>query len=189
MDIWAETEVMERSQTYGHLGGLRWWKGARHTDIWEEVVSGRDNSRCKVLDSWVRLACFRNPKKATTSDLQQGKWMSQEMSGKAGRLAKLCRLQSGDFVLSEIGSSRRMWAGEWHDSNYFFKKLFIFGCAGSFALCGLSLVVASKGFSLRGHLLLQGTGSRRAGFSSCGTWAYLLWGMWNPPGPGIKLIH
>ena len=40
----------------------------------------------------------------------------------------------------------------------FLKKLFIFGSAGSFALCGLSLVVASKGFSLRGHLLLQGNG-------------------------------
>ena len=55
-----------------------------------------------------------------------------------------------------------------------FKKLFIFGSAGSFALCGLSLVVGIEGFSLRWLLLLQSTGFRRAGFSSCGAWAYLL---------------
>ena len=44
---------------------------------------------------------------------------------------------------------------------------------------GLSLAAASGGcsslrcvgFSLRWLLLLQSTGSRRAGFSSCGTWA------------------
>ena len=35
-----------------------------------------------------------------------------------------------------------------------FKKLFIFGSAGSFALCGLSLVVGIEGFSLRWLLLL-----------------------------------
>ena len=47
------------------------------------------------------------------------------------------------------------------------------------AVCGLSLVAASEGysslwcvgFSLRWLLLLQSTGSRRVGFSSCGTWA------------------
>ena len=51
------------------------------------------------------------------------------------------------------------------------------------AVRGLSLVVASGGysslrcvgFSLRWLLLLQGTGSRRTGFSSCGTWAQQLW--------------
>ena len=45
--------------------------------------------------------------------------------------------------------------------------------------CGLSLVAASggysslrcAGFSLRWLLLLRSTGSRRAGFSRCGTWA------------------
>ena len=44
---------------------------------------------------------------------------------------------------------------------------------------GLSLLVVSggyswlgcAGFSLRWLLLLRSTGSRRAGFSSCGTWA------------------
>ena len=46
------------------------------------------------------------------------------------------------------------------------------------AACGLSLVVASRGcsllrcvgFSLLWLLLLRSTGSRCAGFSSCGTW-------------------
>ena len=45
--------------------------------------------------------------------------------------------------------------------------------------CRLSLVAASGGyssfrcggFSLHGLSLFQSTGSRRAGFSSCGTWA------------------
>ena len=49
--------------------------------------------------------------------------------------------------------------------------------------CRLSLVVASggysslwcAGFSLRWLLLLRSTGSRHAGFSSCGTWAQQLW--------------
>ena len=47
------------------------------------------------------------------------------------------------------------------------------------AVCGLSLVAASRGysslrctgFSLQWLLLLQSTGSRHTGFSSCGTWA------------------
>ena len=47
------------------------------------------------------------------------------------------------------------------------------------AACRLSLVAAGggysslqcAGFSLRWLLLLQSTGSRRAGFSSCGSWA------------------
>ena len=51
------------------------------------------------------------------------------------------------------------------------------------AVCGLSLVAASggypslrcAGFSLRWRLLLRSTGSRRAGFSSCSTWAQQLW--------------
>ena len=79
---------------------------------------------------------------------------------------------------------------------------------------GLSLVVASGGysslrctrFSLRWLLLLWSTGSRHAGFSSCGTraqqlcgsWALerrlsscgaraqLLLGMWDLPGPGLE---
>ena len=54
------------------------------------------------------------------------------------------------------------------------------------------------GFSLQWLLLLQSTGSRYAGFSSCasqapecrlsscGTWAQLLCGMWDLPGPELK---
>ena len=59
---------------------------------------------------------------------------------------------------------------------------------------GLSLVVASRGysslrcagFSLQWLLLLRSTGSRRAGFSSCGARAQLLHGMWDLPGPGLE---
>ena len=55
--------------------------------------------------------------------------------------------------------------------------LFIFGCVGSVAACGLSLVAASGGysslqcvgFSLQWLLLLLSMGSRCAGFSSCGS--------------------
>ena len=59
-----------------------------------------------------------------------------------------------------------------------FIYLFIFGCVGSSLLCeGFSLVAASggysllqcMGFSLQWLLLLQSTGPRRMGFSSCGT--------------------
>ena len=72
----------------------------------------------------------------------------------------------------------------------------------------LSLVAASRGysslwctgFSLRQLLLLQSTGSRHAGFSSCGMWALehklrscgawpqLLRGMWDLLGPGLKPV-
>ena len=98
---------------------------------------------------------------------------------------------------------------------YFFNK-FIYGCVGSSLLRGLSLVAASggypslrcAGFSLRWLLLLQSTGSRHAGFSSCGTWAsvvvargalehrlsscgtraWLLHGLWDLPGPGLEPV-
>ena len=67
----------------------------------------------------------------------------------------------------------------------FFNKLFYFIyiyfwlCWVFVAARGLSLVEVSggyssllcAGFSLRWLLLLRSTGSRRAGFSSCGTWA------------------
>ena len=56
------------------------------------------------------------------------------------------------------------------------------------------------GFSLWGLLLLQSTGSRRAGFSSggsralehrlssCGAWAGLLRSMWDLPRPGLEPV-
>ena len=91
-----------------------------------------------------------------------------------------------------------------------FIYLFIFGgCVWVFiAAHGLSLVAASGGysslrctdFSLRWLLLLWSTGSRCAGFSSCGTWALehrlssrgtwalLLHGMWDLPGPGLEPV-
>ena len=52
----------------------------------------------------------------------------------------------------------------------FFLNFIYFGLRWVFVdACGLSLVVASGGFSLWWLLLLRSTGSRRAGFSSCGT--------------------
>ena len=75
-------------------------------------------------------------------------------------------------------------------------------------MCGFSLTVASRGysssrcagFSLKWLLLLQSTGSRRTGFSSCGSRALerrlsscgaraqLLRGMWDLPGPGLEPV-
>ena len=86
---------------------------------------------------------------------------------------------------------------------YFFWLLWVFVAAR-----GLSLVVASgsysllrcPGFSLRWLLLLQSTGSRHAGFSSCdqralerrlsccGTRASLPCRMWDLPGPGMEPV-
>ena len=61
---------------------------------------------------------------------------------------------------------------------------------------GLSLVAASggysslrcAGFSLQQFLLLRSTGSRCTCFSSCGTRAQLLCGMWNLPRPGLEPV-
>ena len=61
---------------------------------------------------------------------------------------------------------------------------------------GLSLVAASRGyfslmcagFSLRWLLFLWSTGSRHAGFSSCGARAWLLCSMWDLPGPEIEPV-
>ena len=62
---------------------------------------------------------------------------------------------------------------------FFFKKFIYFWLHWVFVAWGLSLVVASGGYSSLGCvgfswwwlLLLRSTGSRHAGFSSCGTWA------------------
>ena len=65
-------------------------------------------------------------------------------------------------------------------NSFLFRFLFIFGSIGSSLLhAGFSVVAASggyaslqcAGFSLRWLLLLQSTGSRHAGFSSCGAQA------------------
>ena len=53
---------------------------------------------------------------------------------------------------------------------------------------GAPLQVQSMGFSLWSILLLQSTGARCAGFSSCGAWAQLPHRMWNLLEPGIKSV-
>ena len=62
---------------------------------------------------------------------------------------------------------------------------------------GFSLVAASgghsslrcAGLSPRWPLSLQSTGSSHAGFSSCGSRALLLRGMWDPPRPGLEPMY
>ena len=92
-------------------------------------------------------------------------------------------------------------------SNHFFFFFFL-TALGLFAARGHSLVAASggysslrcAGFSSRWLLQLQSMGSRRVGFSSCGTRALerrlsscgsrtqLLRGMWDLPGPGLEPV-
>ena len=93
---------------------------------------------------------------------------------------------------------------------YIFINLFIYVWLSwvFIAARGHSLVAASggyslswcAGFSLRWLLLLWSTGSRRTGFSSCGSrvlerrlsscgaWAQLLYCMWDLPRPGIEPV-
>ena len=63
-------------------------------------------------------------------------------------------------------------------------------CARAFSSCSERgpLFMWCAGFSLRRLLLLRSTGSRHTGFSSCGTWALLLRGMWDLPGLGIEPV-
>ena len=76
--------------------------------------------------------------------------------------------------------------------NFYF--IYFWLCCVFVAARGLSLVAASSGYSslrcagflLQWLLLLRSMGSRLTGFSSCGTRAWLLRGMWDLPGPGIE---
>ena len=71
------------------------------------------------------------------------------------------------------------WLGGWIFFFFNFIYFYFWLCWVFIAVCGLSLVEVSRvysslqcaGFSLRWLLLLWSTGSRSAGFSSCGTWA------------------
>ena len=93
--------------------------------------------------------------------------------------------------------------------NLFYLFIYFWLCWVFVAVHGLSLVVASggysslhcAGFSLQWLLLLQSTGSSCMGFSSCGSWALecrlsscgaraqLVCGMWDLPGPGLKPVY
>ena len=109
-----------------------------------------------------------------------------------------------DLPRPELGPMSCALAGRFFF--FFLKFIYFWLCWVFIAARGLSLVVASggysllrcKGFSLWWLLLLQSTGSRRAGFNSCGLWALelrlsscgarteLLRGMWDLPGPGVE---
>ena len=95
---------------------------------------------------------------------------------------------SGSVPLPRLECMGRGTGGCLYSFFFFFINLFIlfiyFWLHWVFvATHGLSLVAASggysslrcAGFSLRWLLLLRSTGSRRTGFSSCGTWAQKLW--------------
>ena len=62
--------------------------------------------------------------------------------------------------------------------------------ARAFSSCGSGVysLLRCAGFSLRWPLLLRSTGSRHVGFSSCGTQALLLRGMWDLPRPGLEPV-
>ena len=68
----------------------------------------------------------------------------------------------------------------------FFKFILsIFCCIGSLLLRGLSLVAVSRGYS---SLQCAGFSLRWLFFSSCGTRAQLLRGMWGLPEPGLEPV-
>ena len=86
---------------------------------------------------------------------------------------------------------------------YFLAVLGLRCCARAFSSCGERGLLSSlrcAGFSLQWLLLLWSMGSRRTGFSSCGSWtlerrlsscgarAYLLRGTWDLPGPGLEPV-
>ena len=73
----------------------------------------------------------------------------------------------------------------------YFWLLWVFVTARSpspVAAAGASLQQWSAGFSLWWLLLLQNTGSRHAGFRSCGAQALLPCSRWDLPRPGIKPV-
>ena len=79
-----------------------------------------------------------------------------------------------------------------------FTCLFVSLCAGSSSLqafsgfrdrrSGPALLSPCTGFSSRRLLLFWSSGSRHAGFSSCGVQVQLLLGMWNGPRPGTEPV-
>ena len=77
------------------------------------------------------------------------------------------------------------------DSFFFFNYLFYFWLHWVFVAVQAFSIAVSVGTTLvdmRRLLLLQGIGSRRMRFNSCSSWTWLLRGMQNFPGPGIKPV-
>ena len=64
-------------------------------------------------------------------------------------------------------------------------------CAKPLSSCSkqeATLWLQRLAFSFWWLLLLWSSGSNVQGLSSCGAWAYLLRGMWNPPGPRMEPV-
>ena len=105
-----------------------------------------------------------------------GKGLKHTGSRSTGTVHGCGQTGEGSCCVSLKGTSKMILG-----ISFFFKLIyFIFGCVRSSLLrVGFSLVAESRGyyslrcagFSLRWFLLLWSTGSRHAGFSSCGTQA------------------
>ena len=110
---------------------------------------------------------------------------------------------SGLWFSFKITDSSSLYSWHWYSPVAFQKEntwnsllemAFLFVIYFSLTELGLCPVADSggysglwySGFSLWWLLLLQSTGPKSPGFSSCGTWAYLLHGMWNIPRPGVE---
>ena len=81
-------------------------------------------------------------------------------------------LHTGFLQLQQAGATLRCGVWSSHCSG--------FSCCGAQALGTWASVVVSRGLSSCGSRALEHR------LSSCGTWAQLLCGMWDLPGPGIE---
>ena len=91
---------------------------------------------------------------------------------------------SGSFPVS------RLWIFSFLKNHLFMVVLGLHCCARAFSSLdeqGLLFAVV-HGLLLQWFPLVKSTGTRHMGCSSCGAQAYLLWGIWNLPKPGIEPV-
>ena len=94
---------------------------------------------------------------SATSKGLLGNWAEVSLSKQCGQKERTRRKSVGDAGLF---------------LNFWLRWVFVAALRLSLvAMCGGYSSLWCMGFSLRWPLLLRSTGSRRAGFSSCGTWA------------------
>ena len=84
----------------------------------------------------------------------------------------LCRYAQAFLWLQRAGATLRCGVQASHCGG--------FSCRGAWALGTWASVVVAHGFSSCGSRALE------CRLSSCGTWALLLCGMWDPPRPGLE---
>ena len=105
----------------------------------------------------------------------------QKVSPTQHHLTRVICLNLANYFIKRIFKKKELYSNMHNYKKNFNINLFIYFwlCWVFVAVCRLSLVAASggysllwcTGFSLRWLLLWQSMGSRRAGFSSCGMWA------------------